>query len=289
MKIFTFLILFYYPVFSWSQVVLLRAPGASPVEFQTFMRAHKEVISFIDYMQGLLQQNAQQEAQLFHLSDTFAQNTPHDITQLKAIQSQSPLTLLSLRYIRDLAEKSLAFKTSSRERQELLHFYCKSATLLQEAPLLFHCVKYFAVLAPLQNKYPQLERILIESMPFTLSETAPLAENTPYNWTLLSNSQAPIHFFGTFQQLLSQQFIFENLAEGDCDKFSTHNFDFNLINRGRIFFSTACPPQALASERGDSWIQKNKPWLYGAGAVALGGLLYALKDKTIIFNTSSIK
>nr|WP_295900188.1 hypothetical protein [uncultured Bdellovibrio sp.] len=281
--------LFLTPLNVFAQSILLQAPGASAGSYQEFLKSHKEVISYVEHTQSHLSKNEAQEAQLFQLGDSFNQDITSTITQLKKIQNEGPLTLLSLRYVRDLTEKSLNLKTTTQERQELLHFYCKSVALLSEGPVLFPCPTQFTSLQKLAKKYPNLEKVFIESQGFSAEETVPLSPKTAYQWTLVSNSQSPVSFFGTYEQLLNQQFAFEYLAEGTCDGFSTKDLDLELMNRGVIYFSNECTPRIQSNEKKKSWVAEHKPWLYTAGALVLGGIIYSMKDKKMVINTSSLK
>lgn len=273
----------YAPAFSKGQGILIRAPQASAREFSTFLQQRKDIISFVEFTQQELQKNEKQEGQLFQLSDSLTEASAPNIPEIKTIQSQSPLTLLSLRYVRDFAEKNLALKISASERQELLHFYCKSAILLQEGPLLFPCAPVTIAMTILKKMYPQLDAIMVEYRTFSTHEVISVNENTKYQWTLLSNAQKPIRFYGTFQQLLSQRFSPENLVQGSCDDFSVSDLDFNVLNQHNIFFSETCIQAGNKNPPKKSWISENKSWIYVAATVAIGGVLYALKDKTLIF------
>lgn len=282
MRHFLLFIIFCIPASGNSETVLIRAPQASPTEFSLFLQQHRDLVSFMDFNLREIQKNPQQESQLFQLGDSLTQDPSASISQIKGIQSQSPLTLLSLRYIRDLTERSLARKVDSSDRQELLQLYCKSAILLQEGPLLFPCSAVTLMPTDLQRMYPQIENVVIESSVFSTRESISLNENTPYQWTLLSNAQKPLRFYGTFQQLLNQRFLPENLVEGNCEEYKFGDPGFTALNLHSIFFSQACIHNSNRSKSEKSWISERKPWFYAVAALALGGLVYALKDKTLV-------
>lgn len=289
MKNFLLPLLFIFPSNVFAQSILLQSPGSSSTAYQAFLKSHKDSISFVDHTQVRLQKNERQETRLFQLGDSFSQNVQTTVTQLKAIQNEGPLTLLSLRYVRDLTEKSLALKISPTERQELLHFYCKSVALLSEGPVLFPCPTQFTSLQKLAKKYLNLDKVFIESQGFTLEDTAPLSPKTAYQWTLVSNSQTPVTFFGTFEQLLNQQFVFANFVDGGCEGFTTRDLDFELTNHGVLYFSDECVRRIQSHEEKKSWVAEHKTWLYTAGAIVLGGIVYSMKDKKMVINTSSFK
>ncbi len=145
-------------------------------------------------------------------------------------------------------------------------------------------------LSSLKKQYPQLETVFVESFSFPLNENSQVtvSAQTPYQWTLLSNSVQPLVFFGTFEQLLNQQFVFENFVDGSCDGFSTRDLNMELMNRGIVFFSEECQRPAYVPTK-KSWASENRHWLYVAGAVVLGGVIYSMKDKKMIIDTSAFK
>lgn len=275
----------------FAQTILLQAPGSSSEKYAAFLQSHRESVSVTDFTLRKIQNNSVQENQLFQLSDTFSQNVSVALEKIKSIQSEAPLTMISLRYIRDLTEKSLALKPSQQERQELLHLYCKSAALLNEGPSAYPCPSKVVSLKLLKKKYPQLENIFVESFSFPADEkdSITMAPQTPYQWTLLSNVHRPVRFFGTFEQLLNQQLSFENWIDGTCDGFSSKDLDFDLAHRGIVYFSDDCQKKALPLEDKKSWVSENRHWLYAAGIAVAGGLIYAMKDKRLVINTSAFK
>lgn len=282
MRHFFLLLILCVPVSGKSQTVLIRAPQASPAEFRLYLKQHPDIISFSDHSLREIQKNPQQENRLFQLGDSLKQSAFPNVAQIKEIQIQSPLTLLSLRFIRDLTEKNLSLKISPSDRQELLQLYCKSAILLQEGPLLFPCSTVSLRLTELQRMYPFLEKILIESRAFSTQESISLNENAPYQWTLLSNAHKPLRFYGTFQQLINQRFVPENLIEGNCDEFTIGDPGFDILNHNSIFFPGACISNRKKSMAEKSWVSKKKSWIYAFAAMTVGGLIYALRDKTLV-------
>lgn len=268
--------------------ILLQAPGTSPKQYQQALETHKGAISNVEFVHRKILKNEAQELRLYQLGDTAEQKTEETLKQLKLIEKEGPLTLTSLRYIRDLSEKVLSMKISSAERLELRYFYCKAGTLLNEGPLLYPCSTQFTSLQALTAKFPQIEKVFIEAFSFNPQEMAPLSPKTAYQWTLATNTGAPIHFFGTFEQLLNQHFIFEDYISGTCEEYSLNNMDFELTQQGLIFFSSNCLKRASNSNE-KSWVEKNKPWIYTAGALVLGGLIYSMKDKKLVINSSLIQ
>lgn len=290
-KIFSSLILL--NLSCWARNILLQAPTSSDIQYREFLDSHRDLQSFSDHSEAQLQKNQHQESQLFKLGDVFNQNIPATLQIFKDVQSESPLTLLSLRYMRDLSEKALSLqKNSLQERQELLYLYCKSSLLLNEGPVLYSCPSQYVSLILLKKRYPQVVRVLIETMPITIEnkETLLLSQQTAYHWTLLSNAHFPIKFYGTFQQLLNQQFQFESLINGDCEGFSHQNLDFEIINEGSVFFSSDCQKRVKPFEDKKSWVAENKNILLVAGGLLITGLIYNhAKGKKYVIDTTSLK
>lgn len=279
------------PLVSWGQTVLIRTAGASEAHFKEFLLKHPQSIEFIQYQGSRIQKNPDQENRLFQLGDSFLQSQSMTLNQIKAIQKEAPLTLLSLRFIRDLSGKALMREVPLQERREWLHLYCKSRTLLKEGPDLFDCPSTVASLSMLKKKYPVLERVFVESFSWEPHENSEvlISKQTPYQWTLLSNAHHPVSFFGTYEQLLNQQLLFENLVEGSCDGFSLGNLDFDLTARGLLYFSDSCTPRAQSPTEKPSWTSDKKTWLYVAGVALAGGLLYSMKDKTLVIDTNPLR
>lgn len=287
-----FFLIIFFTSESWARTILIQAPVSSNLQYKEFLNTHSEVQSFSDFVEARLQKNQNQESQLFKLGDLFNQNISETLRTLKTIQSEGPLTLLSLRYIRDLTEKALAQKNSTAERQELVHLYCKSSLLLNEGPISYSCPSQYISLSLLKKSYPQLVRVSIETVPIDIEnkENVLLSQQTTYQWTLLSNSHSPIHFFGTFQQLLNQQFQFEDLINGACEGFSHQNLDLEIINEGSVFFSDTCQKRVKPFDDKKSWASENKTLLIVAGSLIVAGLVYNYtKGKKYVIDMTALK
>lgn len=276
---------------SFGQNILVQAPGVSEAAFFSFANENSQDLTYSLFIQRGLQRNENQEARLFKLTDLLEKNLTEAIAEMKQLTSEAPLTLLSLRYLKDFAEKALSQRISASERKELVHLYCKSSLLLKEGPAQFDCSAKALSFKSLKKQYPLFELVLIESVPFMLSEHGSfvVAADTAYHWTLLSNSKREIHFFGTFSQLQTQHLQSENLVEGSCDQFATQGWDLNLSTSGVIYFSADCKRRPVSQDHAKHWSRPQKSWWYVAGAIALGGLAYTMKDKTLVIDASGIK
>ncbi|NUN04409.1 MAG: hypothetical protein HUU57_01490 [Bdellovibrio sp.] len=273
-----------------AQSIVIRASGSSPAKFNDFMRSRSDATSFIDHTQWHLQKNTLQEDKLFQLADLNNQNSSAALQLIKQIQSEAPLTLTSLRYVRDLTDRLLEQKNSTAVQLELLHTYCKAAALLNEGPALRSCASQVVSLKQIAKKFPTAEKVLVESLSFAWDDNLALSPKTAYQWTLLSNAHTPVHFFGTFDQLINQHFAFENLIEGSCDGFSSNVQDFEAGNRGVVFFNDTCLRKITTASDKGSWIEENKPLLYTAGAIILGSLIVAsAKGKRLDWSKTALK
>lgn len=274
----------------WSQTILIQAQESSSTEFTDFLENHKEAYSLIKHYQTQVQQNKVQENQLFKLADSLDDDLARVAQSIKAVENQAPLTLLSLRYIRDLSEKALMKNIEARQRLEFLHAYCKTALLLNEAPIVQSCTTQEVGLGQLNKKFPNHGTLLIESLPFPVSDKNPLtvSRQTAYQWTLLSNTHTPIHFFGTFQQLINQQFQPETIIKGNCETFNADTDDFEVMNRASVFFSSLCQKKIKPIEEKKSWLKENrKTLLYTAGAIIMTGFMVDyMKDKEFTLDDS---
>ncbi|KHD89144.1 MAG: hypothetical protein OM95_04775 [Bdellovibrio sp. ArHS] len=282
-----FLIAFFLPAISSGQNIVLQSPSANPVEYENSIDRNPDTQSWIHYLEKSLQSNSSQEDRFLKLGDDFPEHTDRVLISLKELQQQAPMTLISLRFARDLSEKALAQNLSPADKKEFQHLYCKGVVLLNEGPARFPCSTEYISLAKLAKKYSFHKVVLIESVPVPLNEKSALelSPQTAYHWTLASNSHTPVRFYGTYNQLMNQHFVSEPAVEGSCGQFSHRLDDFDILHRASVFFDTSCMQRLKQDEIKKSWVTEKKTWLYIAGAMALGGLVYSLKDKEVTVNT----
>ncbi|WII73148.1 hypothetical protein QJS83_04580 [Bdellovibrio sp. 22V] len=286
MRIFLLLLPLLVAVHGKAETILIQAPGSSPGRFREYLDSQKSTLPYSAFVLRGLQKNDLQEQRLFQLADSLESDLTNVWINLKNIQTTSPLTITSLRYLRDFTENILKRNLSANEKTEAVHLYCKTASLLNEAPGAFRCPTEVVLSSTLKKAFPSVDVIAIESLAYSVSEdwSFQIAPQTAYQWTLVSNSQKPVQFYGTFEQLLHQHFVFTNLIEGTCEQFSNQELEFELLQRGRIFFDSQCVRNADLTDR-KTWIESNKPWLYTAGVVLLGGLVLSLQDKSLVINS----
>lgn len=259
------------------------APGASPLEYQQFLKSQPQFISYIQFQREKALSNSTQEQKILQLGDAKNEHLSMALIHLKGLQTEAPLSLTSLRFIRDLTEAALDKKMNSLEARDLKNLLCKTALLLNEGQPAQSCPTAYVDFEKLRKNFPQVEEVLIESMGFSSQHPShvPIAKDTPYQWRLLSNSYKLIYFYGTYDQLLQQVFRFQSLVEGSCDRFSLQTEEFSIQAPAEVFFSEQCHKISHTAPSAAPWYKKKRTWIYSAGALALGILAYSLKDKKI--------
>lgn len=271
---------------SFGETILIQSPDASEADYRLYLESHPEILSVASFFAQKAKRNHLQETQLMQLGALQIQDLNLNLNKIIELQAAGPLSLHSLRFLQDYTEKMLQKQITLAQRQTLLSFYCKSFLLLQEGGQTFSCERKSIDLSQLKQKYPFTESVVIESRNFLPHETIVLTAKTKYQWNLLSNSKKPITFYGTFDEILEQNFAFENLIEGSCSAFTAMNFDLNLELNYKIYFSNSCIVRKdTLSEI--SFYEKNKPWIATLGVLLLGGIVYSLKDKTLVFKTAN--
>jgi hypothetical protein len=156
-----------------------------------------------------------------------------------------------------------------------------------------NCATQFVSLEHLRRKFPNAEKVLIESLGFGLTDLASpvIASQMSYHWTLISNSGKAVSFYGTYDQVFQQSFTFSDIVSGTCDGFTADFDDLSLQTEARIYFSDSCQKNsALPLEPSKlAWVQEERTWWIAAGLVVLGGVVYSLKDKKISINPNGLK
>lgn len=274
-----------FPILANAQVAI-KSLDASPIEFQMFLKENPSAIPYSKYRLQGLQNNRSQEEKILKLGDILPQQIDLTTLHLKGFQKESPLTLTSLRFLKDLTESTLLQNVSKADRIDLLFLNCKASILLNEGPINANCESQLVSLKDIKKKYPEAQYLAIEGVVFNLSEDArvPVAARTPYHWNIYSDSQEPLHFYGTYEQMLQQERHSNDLIKGTCQSYELDSMDFNEIFPAKLFFSGSCQRLSHSTQSRQSWIPEKKTWLYIAGATALGILAYSMKDKKLVFN-----
>lgn len=265
--------------------IVIRAPGASPMEYSQFLSSHPELKTYARFLVEKNQNNQRQEEELFSLGEHIQKQPDDTLNKLKRLQADLPLSATSIQYVFDLSKKGLESTKSASAKKEFKKLYCKSGTLM--TPPVQDCEIMTVDFKAIQRQWPQTDIVMIESVAFNLGDAVflEISSENQYHWTLLSDAQKPVHFYGTYQHLMRQQFSLEDLTQGTCSGYSANFDDFVLNSEGMIFFNKNCAKMASAPQGPQNvseWIEKNKTWVYPLGALLIGGAAYALKNKTLV-------
>jgi hypothetical protein len=292
MKFWIFAVLFSVSAVAHAESVLVRAPSASPLTFENFIKQNPQAISYVEFQQRRMQNQPDQESQIFSLADSFSTSPELTVLHLKGLMTKSPSTLMSLRFVRDLAEKSSSAGNAGL-RRDLQSLYCKTAVLLNEGALVMNCATQFVSLETLKKKFPKADKVVIESLGFALTDvTSPtISSQSSYHWTFISNSSKPVSFYGTYEQLFQQSFSFQDIVAGSCDGFTSDFEDLSVQTQSRIYFSDSCQKSAAMPEGNSkfAWLKEERTWWIAAGLVVLGGVAYSMKDKKVVVNPNGLK
>lgn len=270
-----------------TNTILIQAPGTNSQDFNEMSLNRKNTVTYIDLQIQRLQSNPKQEEKIFSLGEHI-EKTPSEISKLIDLQSsESPLTTSSLSFLKDLSEKILARSGNIQGAAYFKNLFCKSAGLADEITP-DSCLMVKVDLSLIHRQWPQVEALAIESKRFYLNESAPSVNpQSFYHWTLLSNTQKAVSFYGTYSQLMQQSFATENLVEGSCQGFSSNIDDFEVSSKALIFFSKDCVQQVSRPQQPTSfrvWLENNKNWIYPVGALIIGGAIMATQGQTLIID-----
>ncbi|MEN0058367.1 MAG: hypothetical protein AAGB31_05995 [Bdellovibrio sp.] len=276
----------------WAQNILIKAPEASPSGYQRFLREHPDLLSFSDYIQQQIQNQPAQEENLLQRSDSFLENPRETLDEMRKEHQKSPLTLTSLRFVRDLSLRLLEEKTllsSSSEfkrRRDLMQIACRSIWLLQEGDSTSACPSQLFYGNRFQKEHPWFEEVILETVRRPLSSSLRLAARTPHHWTFLSNEGPPATFFGTVEQVGQQHFTKKSWVTGSCEKFKVQDFPLELQSQSQVYFSDDCV-QSLETPK--HWLRQQKTWWIFAGVLAAGIVVTTLQNKQITLSSSLIQ
>lgn len=273
--------------------ILIQAASANSQDFQNFLRLHPEIKSYQDHVLENLQNYPSQEHALFELADLAHEDRIRGIEQIDRLNRERPLTPLSLRFVGDLTEQWIKQSATKDRLPEIQTLHCKARSLQhRKDTALMGCRLETVSTELLKARYPQMDSLIVESFaPFSLGQKLSLVAGAKYHFTLTANSQQPVHFYGTFQQLQEQTLPTKNLLNGTCELPSIQVPDFALMNEGVLYYSKDCQrlSKDLPVASTEGWWQRNKRWVYPTAAIIFAAGLYALKDKTLVIDTSSIK
>lgn len=270
--------------------ILIRAPQASTENFMTFLSGHGGT-SLSDYQASRIRSNPRQEEKLFALADLPAGEVSTALVSINSLRSEGPLSELSLRFLKDLTARWLSLLGPSPARAEVHHLFCAVSLLLKSQPQ--DCQSHTENLSELHRKAPWAEQLMVEGLAHSISAEGHffLQPEGRYHFTLLSNSHDKFQFYGTYQELLQQEFTSRPLTDGVCEGFATNTDDLTLQMQASVYFSDGCvkvlhetaPPQT------PGWFERNKLWIYPAAALVMGAGVFALKDKKVVIDSPALR
>lgn len=270
-------------------VVLIMAPQANPTDYQAQLQNSKNFRSFVDVQIERIINNESQEEEVFTLAEQIENEPQFVINRIEQLISKEPLTQVSLDFITDFSDKYHAKASKLVDRNYFLKLNCKN-NLLTKKPISDSCKRLNLNISLLKKKWPEADRLLIESQPYFINEAGPeFISDMKYHWTLLSNSSKSISFYGTYDQLLLQNFKFENVVSGSSSDYSSNVDDLEINATGLIFFSkeSILPvTQPIKNEGFLQWANNNRAWLIPVGLILVSAAALNSKNKKLVIEKS---
>lgn len=270
-------------LFSYSEAqILIQAPAASESEYNLFLAENPSVKSYSKFLLEKLSMSVEQEQQLFALADLPPSEIENGLETIQRLNRQAALSELSTQFLLDLTGKWKSQSLPDLTKRRLQELVCKLQ--LQSGQPATDCPVKNVSLVNLKKMYPWMHTLAIESQASLYGKELPIIETAEYHFTVISNSHEAVSFYGTFAELLQHSANPKSLIDGDCHGFQTNIEDLGISLQSRIFFSASCLKAVHNPEENQkNWMQRNKKWLIPAAAVLLGGGLYAMKDKKLVF------
>ena len=286
----TWILTFFFSTLAWAQRPLVRAPGASPEKYQQFINSHSSMISVTDF---LTQKSTTNDEKIFSLADNLEQAPDQLLSQIERLRQESIFSENSALFLRDLLEKLDTRSFSSEQYKRFQELVCFNESLLHSS-LAKPCLVQKMTAKELQKRFPWADAMLIEGRAFKLQGSGNLELNgsSAYHFQIVSNTHKTLMFYGSLSQLLQQIFSPDTWVSGVCDEFSVNVDEFSLRKQGLAFFNPECVPELRAPRQKTSmskWMESNRHWVYAAGALVVGGLVYSMKNKTVVVDTSGFK
>lgn len=263
--------------------ILIQAPGADSDAFLKHLRNYGGT-SLSEYNADRIRRNSRQEERLFAFADLPANETARALKAIADLRSEGPLSELSLRFVTDLSTRWLSQTNSSQVAKEVRQLHCETSLLLRMQPK--DCAVRMQSLSELHHKALGFNLLMVEGVGYFLDSEGhfPSMENSRYHFTLLSNSYRPIHFYGTYEELMQQKLPAEPMIRGTCLAFTSDMEDISLQMQASAYFSEVCIKalHEIPTPQASGWLERNRKWVYPTAALLLGAGAYALKDKKII-------
>lgn len=286
----TWILTFFFSTLAWAQRPLVQAPGASPEKYQQFLNSHSSMVSVTEF---LTQNSKTNDEKIFSLADSLEQPPEQLLSQIERLRQESVLSENSAFFLRDLLDKLNTRSFSPEQNKRFQELVCFNESLLHSS-LVKPCLTQKITSKELQKRFPWADAVLIEGRAFKLQGAGNLELNGPsaYHFQIISNTHKTLTFYGSLSQLLQQSFSPDTWVSGVCDEFSVNVDEFSLREQGLVFFNAECLPELRAPRQKASmskWMESNRHWVYAAGALVVGGLVYSMRNKTVVVDTSGFK
>lgn len=266
---------------------LILSAGVSPLTYQQFLAQHPGFTSVADFLASL---PSQSDEKVYALADHLEDPADQLLSEIENLHKEISLNENSQLFLRDLLDKAGAKPLTASQRKIWQGLSCLIDNLLglEDSS---QCKTDKIPISEIQRIFPWAEGLKIENRFIRLQGHGKivLVPAASYHFQILSNTHKTVFFYGTLAQLKQQSFQPEAWVSGSCDEFSTTVDDFSLQEQGSVFFSDACvqsvknPVQKSTLKR---WAQENKNWLYAGGAFVLGAVVYGMKNKKLVIDTS---
>lgn len=268
-------------------IILLRAPGSSPLLYKEYLNAHPEFQSALEMQQLEYRHNNFGEKELFKLSEDkdLKMNSLKELTS--RLRSTNPLSKASWEYLSDFMlsrQEELKKSKVSKDYDTLL---CE-ALFYAEKEVPKNCAWMSVSLDELRAQWPEAEAVFIENKYFDLKGQALIPASAGLSWRLVSNTKKEFSFFGSLPELQKQSGVIDNWVDGQCGQFSVNTNSPLILSNAAVFFNTDCVSRIEdPTQSSSSWISRNKSWLIPTGLAVIGAAAYQLKDKNIVFKNSN--
>lgn len=276
---------------------LILSAGVSPQAYQQYLSQHPQMVPLTEYLAKL--PRGGNEDKVYALTDHLEDPVDQLLAEIENQHREVTMNEDTLQFMRDLLDKTGARTLTTSQRALWQKWSCFNDSLLaMDVPAATlknsPCKTEKADLKDLQRAFPWAEGIKLENRFIRLQSEGQIAvmSNTPYHFQILSNTHRSLNFYGTLEQLRQQSFQAEPLISGNCDEFTSSVDDFSLHETALVYFTESCiqplknPIQKSSAKR---WVQEHKSWLYAGGAFVLGAVVYGMKNKKLVIDTSGLK
>ena len=289
MKIWMLCLLFCLPTQAQEPRPLILAAGASPLAYTRFLADHPAMISLTQHLAAI---KFPTDEKIFALGDRLEEPLDSLLAEIENAHRETVQSEESLLFLRDLLDKAGLRNLNAAQRRRWQFLSCFNDNLRGQE-LISPCKGRNVSLLEIRKRFPWAEGLMVGAR-FVRLQTQGMLEVLPdgaYHYQILSNTHQMVSFFGTLESLLQQSLQPEPWIAGTCDEFTTTVSDWNLLEQGAVFFNESCilplknPPRKTSAQR---WMKENKNWLYAGGAFVLGAVVYGMRNKKMVIDTSGL-